>query len=157
MISESKGMMNRDEKAAEAEVFLFALLASSMILLTIHPFIGKVMCLISAGLFVLFYITISCILLAKDKNEKPSEVPDVINYIGAAIVMLLLLLNTLWLGNRFVPGLIAVLIPALCLVMNLSKHHMCWKSNSGYNVKQIRMIILMALSLILIFASRNLN
>ena len=157
MISDSKGMMNRDEKAVEAEILLFAILASSMILLTIHPLTGKIMCLISAGLFVLFYITMSYNLLVNSNNENPLIVPNVINYIAAAVVMLLLIMNALWLGNRLVPGLIAVLIPPLCLTINLSKLHLYWNRNNGYALNQIRMIILLALSLILIFAGRNLN
>lgn len=157
MISDSKDMMNRDEKVVEAEIVLFAILASSMILLTIHPLIGKIMCLISAGLFVLFYLAKGYDLLANNKNENPLLFPDAINYIAAVIVIMMLMLNALFFGNLFVPGLIAVLIPSLCLAMNLSKHHLYWNRNSGFALKQIRMLILLALSLILIFAGRNLN
>lgn len=157
MIFNIKDILRQDEKAIEIEILLAALLASSLILLSIYPVSGKNLCLVSSGLFILFYLAMGFSGIAAEKNEKIPLGFGVINHFAAAVVITALASNVIWFSNSHKLKLISILIILSCLVMNFSKHRFQRFENEQYTLKQIRMFILLALSLILLFAGRNLN
>jgi hypothetical protein len=157
MIFKIKDILRHDEKAVEIEILLAALLASSMILLSIYPVSGKSLCLVSSGLFILFYLAMGCYGISADKNEKLPVCFGVINHFAAAGVIAALTSNVIWFSNGHELKLIAVLVILACLVMNFSKHRFHRFEKDQYTLKQIRMLVLLALTLIMLFAGSSFN
>lgn len=144
--------MSREEKAIEAEILLSALLAFSFILLSIIPSAGRIICLVSLGLFTLFYVMRSLLLLTVKIRENHHARQDVINFMGVAIALVILTFDTFLAENRFLLEIIAILIPVICLVLNFVWNRHYVNGIQYYAIIQIRMMILLALALILNFA-----
>jgi hypothetical protein len=150
MIFNSQGT-RKDEWSAEAEIILSALLAFSMILLALLPAVGKILCMISAGLFILFYSAQGFRLMVKIIHSDESSAYDWINYFVAIVALTILSVNILWLGNRLIPGLIALVLILLILFLNFHHKRIDTIRKDHYALKQIRLIILMVIAVILIF------
>jgi hypothetical protein len=149
MIFDSQGT-RKDERAAEAEIMLSALLAFSLILLALLPAAGKILCMISAGLFILFYSAQGFRLMVKIIHSDETSAYDSINYFVAIVALAMLAVNILWLGNSLLPGLVTLIILLLILFLNVYHKHIDTIRKDHYALKQIRLITLMVIALILI-------
>ena len=150
MIFDSQGT-RKDERAAEAEIMLSALLAFSLILLALLPVAGKILCMISAGLFILFYSAQGFRLMVKIIHSDETSAYDSINYFVAIVALAILAVNILWLGNSLLPGLVTLIILLLILLLNVYHKHIDTIRKDHYALKQIRLITLMVIALILVF------
>jgi len=113
--------------------------------------VGKILCMISAGLFILFYSAQGFRLMVKIIHSDESSAYDWINYFVAIVALTILSVNILWLGNRLIPGLIALVLILLILFLNFHHKRIDTIRKDHYALKQIRLIILMVIAVILIF------
>ena len=150
MIFDSQGT-RKDERAAEAEIMLSALLAFSLILLALFPAAGKILCMISAGVFILFYSAQGFRLMVKIIHSDETSAYDSINYFVAIVALAMLAVNILWLGNSLLPGLVTLIILLLILLLNVYHKNIDTIRKDHYALKQIRLITLMVIALILVF------
>jgi hypothetical protein len=150
MIFDSQGT-RKDERAAEAEIILSALLAFSMILLALFPTAGRILCMISAGLFIMFYSAQGYRLLIKIIHSDETSAYDWINYFVVVVALAILAVNILWLGNSLLPGLVTMIILLLILFLNFYHKRIDTIRKDHYALKQIRLIMLMVIALILVF------
>jgi hypothetical protein len=154
MIFDSQGT-RKDERAAEAEIMLSALLAFSLILLALFPVAGRILCLVLTGLIIIFYLAEGIRLFSTESMQNIMALSDIINYLAAALVLVILISNVLWTGNRLSIGLIAVLILIISLGANILILKREKARNDHFVIKQIRLVILLVITLILVFTEWN--
>jgi hypothetical protein len=154
MIFDSQGT-RKDERAAEAEIILSALLAFSMILLALFPPAGRILCLVLTGLIIIFYLVEGIRLYSRDNRHNVMAISDVVNYLASALVLIILISNVLWTSNRPSIALIAVLILFISLGANILIMKQEKTRNDHFAIKQIRLVILLVITLILVFTGRN--
>ena len=148
--------MNVKERVVDIEIVLSVLLASSMILLLMHPPTGQLLCMISVALLILFYIILCFNHFISYKRENSRLVLDGINYLVAAISMILIFINSAFLKTSFIPGVLAVVLLIVLFVLNLSNMNHYGIRDENYSTKQTRIVVLCALTLMLIFIGKSL-
>jgi hypothetical protein len=149
----SQGTTRKDNWATEAEITLSAFLAFSMILLSIFPQAGRILCIISAGLFILFYSAQGYRLLIKIIHTDTTSAYDWINYFVAIVALAIIAVNILWLGNSLIPALITLMLLLLIMFLNFHQKRIDTIRKDHYAIKQIRLIVLLVITFILIFTS----
>lgn len=147
----SQGTTRKDNSATEAEIVLSAFLAFSMILLSIFPQVGRILCFISVGLFILFYSAQGYKLLIKIIHTDETSAYEWLNYFVAVLALAILAVNILWLGNRLIPALITLMLLILIMFLNLHQKRIDKIRKDHYAIKQIRLIILLIIAMILVF------
>lgn len=154
MIFDSQGT-RKDERAAEAEIILSALLAFSMILLALFPVAGRVLCLISAVSCIFFYAANGFGLLSKDIRHNVTAISDIVNYLVVVLILLILISSVLWTVNQSVLALIASIILFISIGTNIIIRRQEKARNDHFAIKQIRLVTLLVITLILVFTGWN--
>jgi hypothetical protein len=153
MIFDSQGT-RKDERAAEAEIILSALLAFSMILLALFPPAGRILCLVLTGLIIIFYLVEGIRLYSRENRHNVIAISDIVNYLIVALILLILISSVLWTVNQTVLALIASIILFISIGTNIIIRRQEKARNDHFAIKQIRLVILLVITLILVFTGR---
>jgi hypothetical protein len=120
-----------------------------------YPLAGHILRLASASLLILLYLVMGYKLLISGIKSNFQLALDEINYFTAAISLILLLANILLFGNDSTVGVIGGSSLCICLAPNLSNRYIYGIRESDYFMKQIRILLLLSLTIAVLLSGRN--
>ncbi len=138
-------MINLRYQSANYEIYLAIAGAFGMMVLMLHPFVGKLIMGGALSLLFLLYLVFSLISKDPEADSHFQIVINRINFAGAALASIMLLLLLFALPGRLYLAMPALMILAVCLVLNIAHQYIYRITSNGFLFQQIRLLLLAGL------------